>query len=74
MADYEVTSDTVEIDYTNWRGERRTRAIIPLSLDFASNQWHAEPQWLLLAIDMETTGEKTFAMKDIHSWRKAPST
>ena len=68
-----MPSDVVEVDYTNWRGERRKRKIIPLAIEFTSNEWHATPQWLLLAIDMETTGEKTFAMSGIHEWMPAPT-
>ena len=58
----------VEIDYTNWRGERRKRLIRPTGrLDFENTQWHSETQWLLEAID-EDGKIKQFAMKDIHSW------
>jgi hypothetical protein len=58
----------VTIDYTNWRGERRVRQIIPLFMDFGSNEWHPEPQWLLSAIDEDDCKQKTFAMKNVHAW------
>ena len=58
----------VTIDYTNWRGERRTRRIQPISITFGSNQWHKEPQWLLLAQDVELNKHRTFAMSGIHAW------
>lgn len=67
-----MSAEIVTIDYTNWRGERRTRKIIPLCIKFEANKWHRIPQWLLLAIDMETTGEKTFALSGIHSWTPTP--
>ena len=67
-----MTREIVEIDYTNWRGERRKRLVIPLSWTFAANEWHKTPQWLMRAIDMDTTGEKTFAMSGIHSWKPSP--
>lgn len=60
----------VVIDYTNWRGERRHRGIIPTGPIYWStgNQWHKEPQWLLTAIDVEDDGVKDFALRDIHQW------
>jgi len=58
----------VEIDYTNWKGERARRVIEPLRLSFGSNEWHQEPQWLLEAIDVEKDCERTFALKNIHAW------
>jgi hypothetical protein len=58
----------VIIDYTNYRGERSLRTVIPVSIDFSSNQWHTEPQWLLTAVDVDKCELRIFAMKDIHSW------
>jgi predicted DNA-binding transcriptional regulator YafY len=61
---------TVIIDYTNWRGEREARRIRPLGpLVFENNEWHADTQWLLEAVDLDKNAVRTFAMKDIHSWR-----
>jgi hypothetical protein len=58
----------VTIDYTNYRGERGLRRILPLDIKFGSNEWHPEPQWLLIAIDEDKKAERIFALKDIHSW------
>lgn len=60
----------VKIDYTNFRGERKTYTILPKpgSLRFASNAWHPEPQWIIEAADLERDVERHFAVKDIHSW------
>jgi predicted DNA-binding transcriptional regulator YafY len=58
----------VTIDYKNWAGERRLRRIQPIRMEFGSNVWHHEPQWLLVALDLENGEERAFAMKDIHSW------
>jgi predicted DNA-binding transcriptional regulator YafY len=55
------------IDYTNYKGERRKRRILPLNLWWGSNVWHAEPQLFLLAQDLETGEERYFAIKDIHT-------
>lgn len=59
----------VVIDYTNYRGERGERLIAPKEMFFGSNEYHTEPQWLLSAFDPGKGEDRTFAMKDIHSWR-----
>ncbi len=59
----------VKIDYTNWRGERSVRTIIPKEIIYSSNEYHKEEQWLLVAEDCEKNALRTFAMKDIHSWK-----
>lgn len=66
----------VEIDYTNWRGERRLRRIMPVlgSLRFAESEWHKPAQWVFDGFDLDLgdmTAPRTFAMKDVHSWRPA---
>jgi predicted DNA-binding transcriptional regulator YafY len=58
----------VVIDYTNYRGERSLRTILPLSLFFGDNEWHPDPQWLLSAFDVEKQQGRVFALKDIHTW------
>jgi predicted DNA-binding transcriptional regulator YafY len=64
----------VKIDYTNWRGERSTRTIRPTRLAWSQgNQWHPEPQWLLLAWDIAKEDFRDFAMTGIHSWKPAPA-
>lgn len=58
----------VRIDYTNWRGKRRVREIVPEILVWEEgDKWHLEPQWILYAYD-EDGNRKGFAMKNIHSW------
>ena len=67
-----MTERHVEIDYTNWRGERRVRKIAPLCINYEENRYHPGPQWILWATDLEEKEErvlKQFAMKNIHSWR-----
>lgn len=67
----DVTKDpdsSVLIDYTNWRGERSKRAVIPQSIRFGISGWHTEPGWLMAALDIEKGEVREFAMADIHSW------
>lgn len=59
----------VDIDYTNWRGERRVRSIRPIRIEFGCNEWHPEPQYLLIAHDEQSNSERAFAMENIHSFR-----
>lgn len=59
----------VEIDYTNWRGERRLRRIEPQAIGITKSEWHPKEQWCIQAIDCEDGKQKDFAMKDIHSWK-----
>lgn len=61
----------VEIDYTNWRGERAMRRIVPLDISWDGNEWHPKTQWLLSALDVDKQQIRTFAMSGIHSWKTA---
>jgi predicted DNA-binding transcriptional regulator YafY len=56
------------INYTNHRGERRNRRITPIDIWFGTNEWHAVPQWLLLARDEDICEDRHFAMACIHQW------
>lgn len=60
----------IEIDYTNHRGERRRRVIVPVigSLRFQATEWHPHPQWVIDAADVEKGEIRTFAVQDIHAW------
>jgi predicted DNA-binding transcriptional regulator YafY len=67
-----ITGAAVEIDYTNYRGRRSGRVVFPLHIWFGSDEYHADPQWLLDAFDVEKGAMRTFAMKDVHSWMPRP--
>lgn len=58
----------VIIDYTNYRGERAKRRILPLHMCYGENEWHKGEQWLLTAHDLDRDVERVFAMSSIHSW------
>ena len=61
----------VEIDYTNYRGERSVRTIQPIRIFFGRDQWHiTADQWLLEAYESEKKNIRYFAMNGIHSWRQ----
>jgi predicted DNA-binding transcriptional regulator YafY len=61
----------VLIDYTNWRGERSMRRIVPMDIAFQNNEWHPETQWMLEAVDVEKGKMRCFALANIHSWKAA---
>ena len=63
----------LELPYRNWRGEISTRKIQPIRLDFGATEWHPEPQWLLVATDIEKNAERSFALKDFNPQQPAPS-
>jgi len=58
----------ITLDYTNYKGERAFRRVVPISISFTSNEWHKEPQWILKAFDLDREAERNFAIKDIHKW------
>lgn len=51
--------------YRNWRGEIGHRSVYPIRMEWGSTEWHPEPQWLLVAHDIEKGAERSFAVKDI---------
>lgn len=51
--------------YTNWQGQMSERTAIPLKVYYGSNEWHPEPQWLLMAKDIEKGEIRHFALNDI---------
>ena len=61
----------VVIDYTNFRGERSERRILPDRVWFGIAEWHPRAQWILDAWDLEKGALRSFTMADIHSWRPA---
>lgn len=65
-SDYVIIN--ARIDYTNWRGERRIREILPLRLWYGATEWHPIPTYLLKAIDLEDGKTKDFTMGTIHEW------
>lgn len=64
----ETKTKNVKILYTNWRGEKAWRTILPENIYFGSTEYHPEEQWLLKAFDVEKNAYRDFAVKDIASW------
>lgn len=68
----QIDAAIVTIDYTNYKGERRKRRIMPMDIEFRVTPHHTTPQWILHAWDIEKDARRSYAMKDIHSWEPAP--
>lgn len=69
MTVYTDEQITVVIRYRNHRGEVAFRHIVPLLIRFAATEWHPEPQWLLIANDLDKGGaRRDFAVRDILEW------
>lgn len=69
LSPYEVI-----IDYTNWRGERAERRVLPVKMRFGVSKYHSDgPQWFLDAMDLDRSVKRAFAFSGIHSWRVATS-
>jgi hypothetical protein len=59
--------------YRNHRGEICDRRAILTSVRFGTSEWHQEPQWLLLAFDLDRQAEREFALADISAPSAAPA-
>lgn len=55
----------MELDYTNWRGERALRQVLPQRLYEGETEWHPERQRLLDALDLDKNAQRSFCMADI---------
>lgn len=61
-----MTPKTIMLDYTNWRGERRVRAVIPQAMWFGSTIHHPDLQWFMQGLDVARSELRDFALKDVH--------
>ena len=62
--------DVIEFDYINWKGEKSRRVAFVYGIDWGSNAWHTEEQWLLHALDEAKNEARHFAMKDMSNVKK----
>lgn len=66
-----VASKAITIDYTNHRGERATRRIVPVYLWWGFTDWHPTEGWLLHAFDLDKQAYRDFAWSGIHGQHEA---
>lgn len=67
--DRAMKSKRVEILYTNYKGERAWRRILPVKIWFGSTKWHPTTQWFVDAEDLDRNAVRSFALSDIALWR-----
>jgi predicted DNA-binding transcriptional regulator YafY len=56
------------ITYTNWRGERGQRRVVPMYVWHGTSGWHEGAQWFMRALDVERETERDFALSGIDGW------
>lgn len=56
------------LDYTNWRGERSWRTVVPLDKppEFGPTPHHKGPVWTLRVYDLDRQAERSYVLEDIH--------
>ena len=60
----------IEIEYTNYKGEKYRTEIKPMSLYWGETEWHPGMQLLLVARSKKSNGElRTFSVKSISDWK-----
>jgi predicted DNA-binding transcriptional regulator YafY len=62
------SGQAIRIHYTNYKGVKAWRAIVPGQIRFGATEHHPQEQWLMDAHDVEKDAQRTFAMRDIHEW------
>lgn len=63
-------SMVLNFNYTNYRGERSERRVIPEKVWIGSTEWHPEPCLLMTAYDIDKAAHRDFKVSDIDpvSW------
>ncbi len=51
--------------YTNWKGRKAMREVMPLKVYWGKTEYHPEEQWLLRAYDYGINDYRDFALKDM---------
>lgn len=59
-----MTPRQINLTYTNWRGEKAVRLVLPKRLWFGTTEFHREPQWLLEVYDIEKQAFRDYALTD----------
>jgi predicted DNA-binding transcriptional regulator YafY len=55
----------IEFDYTNYRGERSLRKVVPIRFWAGVTRWYPTPQILLQAFDLVKHDERHFAVSEM---------
>lgn len=63
-----VSGMPLAFDYTNHRGATERRNVVYLNLEFGSNEYYPEPQFLIRCFDPSRNAERSFAIANIRNW------
>ena len=55
----------IKFMYTNYKGERAERHVMPNGLEYGEFPYHEGPQWFLHGQCLDRKARRTFALKDI---------
>ena len=69
MVDTGKTAKTIQIDYTNHRGERAWRTITPYEMYWGTCQCSPNEGWIIKAFCHDRMAERHFALLNIHAVR-----
>lgn len=58
----------IKVEYTNYRGEKGIRTIVPVNFYFGTTDYHPEAQWLVKLWDCDRQAERIYALKEITRW------
>jgi hypothetical protein len=58
----------IKVEYTNYRGEKGVRTIVPLSFFFGTTEYHPKEQWLIKLWDVDRQAERIYALQEITRW------
>lgn len=61
-------ANPIKVEYTNYRGEKAIRTIVPGKCYFGSTEYHPHDQWLIEVWDVERKATRVYALKDITKW------
>jgi predicted DNA-binding transcriptional regulator YafY len=65
-----VVGEVVTMTYTNYRGERANRLVLPERVWFGATDWHPAHQWLMDAYDFDRKGLRSFAVCEIEDLQR----
>lgn len=55
----------ISFTYKNWKGETSERKAIVSDFSYGSNEYHKEPQFMILGFDWDKNAWRTFTTNDM---------
>lgn len=57
-------AEPIKVKYTNYHGITAVRTITPNRIEWGSDPFHPDDQWLLICWDHDKKAQRTYALKD----------